>query len=129
MKEFDFQELEKLATPGEPWDVAVGGGGAVTAAYPDPAAAFVPLLRGTRWEARVEAANRLTEPAARAKAWADLEDDLMRDDPPVAAYGDWNPPFFVSRSFGCWRPGQGLHFAAVCQRSRTTPPSARSTTT
>ena len=26
--------------------------------------------------------------AARAKAWADLEADLMRNDPPVAAYAD-----------------------------------------
>jgi ABC-type transport system substrate-binding protein len=117
MKQFDFQTwLEKLRTPGEPWDVSVGGGGAIVAPYPDPAAAFLQVLRGTRWEARVEAANQLTDPAARAKAWADLETDLMRDDPPVAAYGDWNPPFFVSRSFGCWRPGQELDFAAICKK-------------
>src|SRR5512145_119969 len=100
---FDFQTLrEKLGTPGEPWDVARAGG---TADYPDPAAILVPLLRGTRYEARVDAANRMIDPSARAKAWSDLEADLMRDDPPVAAYADWRPLFFVSRSFGCWRPG------------------------
>jgi ABC-type oligopeptide transport system substrate-binding subunit len=117
VKVFDFETwLRKLATPGEPWDVSVGAGGAVSAPYPDPAAALIPLLRGTRWQTRVEAANRLTDPAARARAWADLEADLVRDDPPVAAYGDWNPPFFVSRRFGCWGPGQDLDFAAVCKR-------------
>jgi ABC-type oligopeptide transport system substrate-binding subunit len=110
---FDFLTLqEKLATPGEPWDVAGVG---MHAVYPDPAGAFVPLLRGTRYEARVNAANRLRG-ADRAKAWADLETDLMRDDPPVATYGDWRPLFFVSRSFGCWQPGQELDFAAICKK-------------
>ena len=108
---FAFLTLqEKLATPGEPWDVAGVG---IDAVYPDPAGVFVPLLRGTRYEARVNAANRLRG-ADRAKAWADLETELMRDDPPVAAYGDWRPLFFVSRSFGCW--GQELDFAAVCKK-------------
>jgi peptide/nickel transport system substrate-binding protein len=108
---FAFLTLqEKLATPGEPWDVAGVG---INAVYPDPAGVFVPLLRGTRYEARVNAANRLRG-ADRAKAWADLETELMRDDPPVAAYGDWRPLFFVSRSFGCW--GRELDFAAVCKK-------------
>ena len=72
------------------------------AAYPDPAGAFGRLVRGTKYEARFNAANRLTG-ADRAKAWADLEADLMRNDPPVAVYADFTPLAFVSRkSFGCW---------------------------
>jgi hypothetical protein len=41
--------LEKVYTPGEPWDVAWLPHGAP---YPDSAGALVPLLRGTRHEAR-----------------------------------------------------------------------------
>ena len=106
---FEFLELqERLITPGEPWDVSTGGGiGSGTAAYPDPAATFLPDLRGTRWEARVNAANGVASETARAKAWADLEADLMSTDPPVAAYADWRPLYFVSRNFGCWGAGLG----------------------
>ena len=111
---FAFLTLqEKLRTQGEPWDIAPRG---VTPAYPDPAAAFIPLLRGTRYETRGHAINRLANDTARTKAWADLEADLMSDDPPLAAYADWKPLFFVSRNFGCWGPGRWLDFAAVCKK-------------
>jgi ABC-type oligopeptide transport system substrate-binding subunit len=111
---FDFFTLqERLNTPGEPWDFAGAG---LAAAYPDPAAALVPLLRGTRYEARINAANRVAGEAARAKAWADLETDLMRNDPPMATYAEWRPLFFVSRGFGCWRPGQQLDLGSVCKK-------------
>jgi oligopeptide transport system substrate-binding protein len=116
VREFDFQALgEKLNTRGEPWDVAEAGW---SAGYPDPAGVFLPLLRGTRYEARAHAINRVVNDTARAKAWADLEADLMSNDPPVAAYADWTPLFFVSRSFGCWRPGQWVDFAAICKKER-----------
>ena len=104
---------KKLNTPGEPWDVTVGGG---SAQYPDPAGVLVPLLRDTRYEARANAANRVTDAAARAKSWAVLEADLMRNDPPVAVYGDWTPLVFVSRSYGCGRLGYVLDLAAVCKK-------------
>jgi oligopeptide transport system substrate-binding protein len=112
VKVFEFRAVgDKLNTPGEPWDVAPAG---LSADYPDPAGVLIPLLRGTRYEPRVDAANRVLGDAARAKAWADLEADLMRNDPPVAAYADWNPLYFVSRNFGCWGPVVDL--GAVCKK-------------
>ena len=101
-----FKLLEKLNTPGEPWDVAWSP---LATTYPDPAGAFVPLLRGTRYEARVEAANRVTDDAARAKAWAKLEADLMLNDPPVAVYADVTHRALLSRRFGCWSGAPGVH--------------------
>ena len=115
VKPFELVTLiEKVNTRGEPWDLAWLPGGA---AYPDPAGAFGRLVRGTKYEARFNAANRLTG-ADRAKAWADLEADLMRNDPPVAVYADFTPLAFVSRkSFGCWTGADAhLDLAAVCKK-------------
>ena len=66
---------------------------------------------------RVDAANRLTG-EARRRAWADLDVDLMRNNPP------WAPPCtpsaasFVSRSTGCVliHPVYGFDIAAVCKK-------------
>jgi len=95
---FDFTTLgEKLRKPGEPWDVAWLPWGAW---YLDPAGAILPLLRDTRYEARINAVNQVAGPG-RAKAWADLEADLMRNDPPVATYADAMSLVLVSPSLGC----------------------------
>jgi ABC-type oligopeptide transport system substrate-binding subunit len=104
--------LEKLVTKGEPWDVAWLPWGAF---YPGPAGYFLPLLNNTRYEPRIDAANRLTG-EARAKSWAKLEADLMRNDPPAAVYADSMALVLTSRSFGCfpWVPGADLDLAAVC---------------
>ncbi len=62
VKAFDYITLlEKLRrrAQGEPFDVAWLNWGAF---YPDPAGAFLPLLRGTRYEARINAANRVNGP-------------------------------------------------------------------
>jgi hypothetical protein len=81
VKYFDFVTLStKLNTKGEPWDVAWLPWGAW---YADPAGSILPLLRGTSYEARINAANRATGAAARAKSWADLETDLMRTTRPL----------------------------------------------
>jgi hypothetical protein len=101
-----FTLRAKLTTPGEPWDVAWS---TLWAAYPDPAGLLLPLLRGTEYEARANAANRVTGTAARAKAWAELEADFMRNDPPVAVYADVTYRALVSRRFGCWSGAPGLH--------------------
>jgi ABC-type transport system substrate-binding protein len=109
VESFELNALQaRLATRGEPWDVAccpqLAG-----ASYPDPAGALVPWLRDPKYEARVEAANRLTGAAARAKAWAGLEAELMRNDPPVAVYADVTFRALVSRRFGCWSGAPGEH--------------------
>ena len=114
VKYFDFVTLStKLNTKGEPWDVAWLPWGAW---YADPAGSILPMLRGTRYEARINAANRATG-AARVKSWADLETDLMRNDPPVAVYADVTSLILVSRSFGCLSSLQGyeLDLAAACK--------------
>ena len=66
--------------------------------------------------ARIDAANRLTG-AARRKAWADLDVDLMRNNPPWAPFVHPNDRDFVSRSFGCFlpHPVYGFDIAAACK--------------
>ena len=48
----------------------------------------------------MDAANRLTG-EARRRAWADLDVDLMRDDPPWAPFVHPNVRTFVSQRVGC----------------------------
>ena len=78
---------------------------------------LLPLLNDTRYERRIVAANRVTG-KARAKLWANLEADLMRNDPPVAVYADATALILVSRSFGClsWVPGYDLDLVAACKK-------------
>ena len=111
---FSFVSLtQKLNTPSEPWDVAWLPWGAW---YPDPAGATLPLLRETRYGPRLDAANRVSG-TARAKAWADLEAELMRNDPPVAAYADATALILISRNLGCLQthPQVDLDLGAVCK--------------
>ena len=96
-----------------PWDLAWSGAGAP---YPDPAGALFPHVRGTRYEARFNAANEMADDAARIKALAKLEADLMRNDPPEAVWADFTPLAFVSTRFGCWHADQKLDLAAVCKK-------------
>jgi ABC-type oligopeptide transport system substrate-binding subunit len=115
VKTFDFVTLaEKLNTSGEPWDVTWLPWGSF---YADPAGSILPLLRGTRYEARIDAVNRMTG-QARAKAWAELETALMRDDPPVAVYADSNAVLLLSRSLGCFNPLPlyALDLGATCRK-------------
>lgn len=115
VKYFEFTTLlEKLRTPGEPWDVGWIPWGP---AYPDPAGSFAPLFQGTRYEARIDAANKVTGPG-RAKGWAAVEADLMRNDPPVAAYAHTTRVDLLSPSYGCYR-GHAVYeldFAAACKK-------------
>ena len=115
VKQFEFRALlGKLITRGEPWDVTWLPWQAL---YPDPGGFFLSLLRDTRYAARVDAANRLTG-AARAKAWAELETDLMRNDPPAAVHADSMSLTLLSRSFGCyrWVPIYDVDLAAACKK-------------
>lgn len=120
VKYFEFTTLlDKLRRPNEPWDLAWLPWGTW---YADPAGFLVLFtragkFRGTPFEARVDAANRVTN-ARRSKAWADLEDNLMRTDPPVAAYMTASGVSLLSRSFGCFRrhPLYELDLAAACAK-------------
>jgi ABC-type oligopeptide transport system substrate-binding subunit len=128
-----FEQLthvEKTGTRGEPFDVAMF---AWTTDYADPTGYFEPLLNGAnigptgnlnaayfdnpRINARIAAAGRLRG-AARRKAWADLDVDLMRNDPPWAPYFHTTRPNFVSQSYGCflYHPFYGVDFAAACKK-------------
>jgi ABC-type oligopeptide transport system substrate-binding subunit len=115
----------KLAARGEPFDLALTGW---TADYGDAASFFVPLLyRGSgeqginlddpRVDRRIEAANRLTG-EVRRRAWADLDVDLMRDNPPWAPLANNQIRTFVSRSTGCVleHPVYGFDIAAACKK-------------
>ena len=113
----EFYEISthfaKINRPGEPWDLAWMQQGAL---YPDPAAALFPLVGGTGYEARFNAANQMADAAARTKALAKLEADLMRNDPPLAVWADFTPLAFVSKRFGCWGADSKLDLAAVCKK-------------
>jgi oligopeptide transport system substrate-binding protein len=115
----------KAETPGEPFDLIYLGWGAD---YADGAAFFVPLLgnegqqSGThftepRVTLRIEAIERLTG-EARRNAWADLDVDLMRDNPPWAPVTNTQSVTLVSRSVGCvvLHPIYGFDFAAACKK-------------
>ena len=131
VKYFDGQALmEKVATRGEPFDLVISGW---IADYADGGSFLGTLLNGKdlgptgnlnfsyfddpETNARIEAANRLTGAAARRKAWADLDVDLMRDNPPWAPIYYSNDRAFVSKSFGCflYQPVYGVDIAAVVQ--------------
>ena len=114
VESFDITTLfQRLQKSGEQWDLAWS---AQITLYPDPAGALFPHVRGTRWEPRFDAVNRMTNAAARTKALAELEADLMRNDPPVAVWGDFTPLAFVSQKFGCWGADVRLDLAAVCKK-------------
>ena len=132
VKYFDGQALgEKVATRGEPFDLVTWGW---VADYADGSSFLGTLLNGKdlgptgnlnfsyfddpETNARIEAANRLTGAAARRKAWADLDVDLMRDNPPWAPIFYSNDRVFVSKSFGCflYQPVYGVDIAAVCKK-------------
>ena len=112
--------LEKAATPGEPFDIVMIGW---ATDYADGAGFFVPLLElsgvrlDVRLQRRLEAVNRLTG-EARRRAWADLDIDMMRDNPPWAPFFHINSRAFVSKSLGCFleHPLYRVDIAAVCKK-------------
>ncbi len=122
--------FQKIATRGEPFDVAYN---AWTPDYFDPAVVLEPLLDGRNLgatgnsdvsylddptvNARIDAANALTG-QARRDAWAALDVDLMRKDPPAAPFLQLNNRDFVSPSFGCYvsNPAYGVDIVAACKK-------------
>lgn len=126
VKYFDINVLpEKAATAGEPYDLIQQGW---AADYADGAGFFVAVLGRGRGKAadnldhphierRIAAANRLNG-EARRQAWADLDVELMRDDPPWAPFAHTQSRTFVSRAVGCVlvHPVYGFDVAAACKR-------------
>ncbi len=131
VKYFDIGTLfTKAGMRGEPFDVAFASW---AVDYADPSAFFVPLLDGNTIgaagntdqsyvddpavNARIESADRQTG-AARRQAWADLDSDLMRNDPPWAPFLYFNTRDLVSSSFGCFvaNPVYGVDLAAACKK-------------
>jgi ABC-type oligopeptide transport system substrate-binding subunit len=126
VKYFDTDALvEKTADRGEPYDITMLGW---AADYGDAAGFLVPLLAqggaasATHFsdpgvDRRIEAANRLTG-EARRRAFADIDVELMRDNPPWAPFLHSTSRTFVSRSTGCVvvHTVYGFDIAAACKK-------------
>jgi ABC-type oligopeptide transport system substrate-binding subunit len=117
--------IAKARTPGEPVDLVMAPW---APDYPDGAGYFESQLgRGGAFnlvhvddpgiDRRMDAASRLTG-EARRRAWADLDADLMRDNPPWVPFMHVNNRAFVSRSLGCFveHPIYRVDLVAVCKK-------------
>jgi len=118
-------------TRGAPYDVLTSRW---TVDYADASTYFVPLLDGNgiqatgnfndayfdrpKYNRAIERID-LMSGAARRTAWAKLDVEMMRDDPPWAPFLNGARADFVSRSFGCYvlQPVLGRpDIAAACKR-------------
>lgn len=105
--------LRRTSTRGEPYDVVLQGW---VADYPDGISYFATIdgtnIRQTgntnfayfdraRYNRRIAAIDRLRGHARRL-AWANLDVEVMRNDPPWAAFMNSTRRDFVSKSFGCY---------------------------
>ena len=111
---FSRPELfNRISTRGEPYDIARAG---LIGDYPDGIGFFRYLdgrnihpkgngnyayFNRARYNRRIAAIDRLRG-LARRKAWADLDVELMRNDPPWAPIENFVRRDFVSRTFGCY---------------------------
>ena len=125
------QLLPRIATRGEPFDVAIGSW---VPDYTDGFAYFGPLLDGNnlaptgnanyayfdrpKYNREIERIALMTG-AARSRAWADLDVEMMRDDPPWVPFMNGAERDFVSRSFGCYLYQPAIatpDLAAACKK-------------
>ena len=127
---FPFQEFfARLATPGEPWDLALAGW---SADYADPWDFIDILLNGKNapgaggsdnnygsfddaaFDQRMDEASAL-QPPARYDAYAALDHDLMADAAPWAPWGNINARDFFSERIGgqVFNPLFGMDLAAL----------------
>ena len=126
MKYFSPESLgAHLAISGEPFDLAIFGW---SVDYGDATTFFVPVfgqgaissgvnLDDPRLNRRIDAVDRLSG-EARRKAWADLDIDLMRDNPPWAPFMHINSRALLSPSLGCFTPHPILRveITALCKK-------------
>lgn len=115
---------EKMANRDEPWDVALPSRWFPD--YADPITFFAPLLkrgapgnhgRFDRYNSAIERVARMTG-KARSRAWADLDIEMTRKDPPWAPAANGLIVEFVSKSVGCFyiHAAYGFDIAAVCKK-------------
>jgi peptide/nickel transport system substrate-binding protein len=116
--------FRKLATPGEPWDLAFG---LWSPSYVDPYA-YINLLFERRflgatnfarfasgpYDRQMRRAARLPQGGDRNTAYAALDVALARDPAPIAAIDFLNEPTLVSKRVGCIVLRPVLDLTAVC---------------
>jgi YVTN family beta-propeller protein len=115
----------RLAKPGEPWDIAWTNWGAD---FPDPFAMINELFdpafgfdtgrfNNPAFIARMRQAATLSGDR-RLQAYIRLDQDLTRDDPPVAAWGIGTFREFFSARVGCqiYQPIYGFDLGSLCLR-------------
>jgi len=132
IKYFPFAVVgEKAGVRGTPFDVAIQGW---ITDYADGISWFGPLLYGPnirksgnenlayfdrpKYNREIERISLLTG-TERFRAWAALDSEMMRDDPPWAPVMNNAAREFVSNSFGCYlyQPAIGrLDIAAACKK-------------
>jgi hypothetical protein len=78
---------------------------------------YLPTFVEPRWNSRLVKASRLVG-AARSRAFAQLDYDVMRDAPPVAPFMAANAAFIVSARTHCvhWNVYYGVDLGALCVR-------------
>jgi peptide/nickel transport system substrate-binding protein len=122
---------EKVGTRGEPFDISHSGWGAD---YPDPYNFINVLLDGRRIQAtnnvnesyfntpaynqKMEAAARLSG-QARLTAYGNLDNDIMKNQAPLAPYINTNNRSFVSQDLGCYNfspVNATVNLVAVCKK-------------
>lgn len=117
--------FNRLSHPGEPWDI---GWANYAADFPDPADMLNTLFDpsspgdGTHFSdptltRRMREAATLSG-ARRVRAYARLDEDLTRDDPPAAAWGNGTFREFFSARVGCqiYQPVWGTDLGTICLR-------------
>lgn len=114
----------RLATPGEPYDLAYGG---EVANYPDPATMLNEMLDGSfgypsftdpTYQRRLAAAGRLSGPQ-RYLTYGSLDLDLAHNAAPLVAYGNGSSHDFFSARIGCQTYGiYGMDLAALCIKGK-----------
>ena len=117
--------FSRLARPGEPWDIAFSN---YAADFPDPAdminTLFDPASPTNFGRFNDPAFTRRMRQAAtlsgerRFRAFARLDEDLTRDDPPAAAWGNGTLREFFSARVGCqvYQPIYGFDLGTICLR-------------
>jgi peptide/nickel transport system substrate-binding protein len=119
--------FKKLATPGEPWDIAFG---LWSPSYIDPFA-YINLLfdrrfvgatnftrfASTRYDQQMRRAARLPQGSDRNSAYGALDVRLARGPAPLAAVDFLNEPTLVSRRVGCVVLRPVLDLTVACLRS------------